>query len=137
MWNLNDHLYKKEPFVVMQKQFGAGDGSDHAPKISAFSVPDAVEPGASFELDLTAKDPEGAPLSYEFKASTAVQDVLQYYVNVPLGLEMTVTGSHAIVKAPAEAGIYRLYGFARDTTGHSASASRTLEVRAKAPEQSP
>ncbi len=127
-WNINDHLYKKEPFVVMQKQFGGGDGSDHAPKIRAFSVPDAVAPGASFEAELAAQDLEGSPLSYEFTASTAVQDVLQYYVNVPLPLEMTVTGPRATLRAPVEPGVYRLYGFARDATGHSASASRTLKV---------
>ncbi len=135
MWNINDHLYKKEPFVVMQKLFGAGDllagkagASDHAPKISLFSVPDSVDAGAEFEVELMARDPEGAGLSYEFKASTSVQDVLQYYVNVSLPLEVRGTGPKAVMKAPQEPGIYRIYGFARDATGHSASASRTIQV---------
>ena len=128
MWNLNDHLYKKEPFVVMQKQFGAGDASDHAPKIRAFTVPDTVAAGAPFEVELTAQDPEGAILSYEFQASNAVQDVLQYYVNVALPLKITGLGPRASITAPAKPGVYRLYGFVRDKTGHSASLSRIFRV---------
>jgi len=128
MWNINDHLYKKEAFVVMQKQFRAGDASDHAPKISAFTAPDTAGAGTSFNVSLIAQDPEGAPLSYEFQASTSVQDVLQYYVNVPLPIEIRGTGPTVTLVAPNTPGIYRIYGFARDTTGHSASASQTIQV---------
>ncbi len=128
MWNVNDHLYKKEPFVTIQKQFGAGDGADHAPKISSFILPDSVKAGESFQAEIVAADLEGAALTYEFQASTSVQDVLQYYVNTPLALEIQAEGPKATIKAPEKPGIYRLYGFARDATGHSASLSRTLLV---------
>ncbi len=128
MWNLNDHLLKKEPFVVMQKRYGGGDGLDHAPRITAFKVPATVLAGASFEVELEAKDPEGATLSYEYQASTSTQDVLQYYVNTPVSIEVKSEGAKAAIIAPLVPGIYRLYGFARDQTGHSASRSRTIKV---------
>ncbi len=128
MWNVNDHLYKKEAFVAMQKQFGAAAVLDHAPKISAFNAPDRVPAGTPFDVELLALDPEGSALQYEFQASTSVQDVLQYYVNVPLPLEVSGEGPKATLQAPAKPGLYRLYGFARDANGRSASASRTLLV---------
>lgn len=128
MWNLNDHTYKKEPFVVMQKRYGGGDGLDHAPRITSFKAPATVAPGATFEVELEAKDPEGAELSYEYQASTSTQDVLQYYVNTPVAIEVKSEGAKASIVAPSEPGLYRLYGFARDQTRHSASRSRTIKV---------
>jgi hypothetical protein len=129
-WNLNDHLYMKEAFVVMQKHYGATDGSDHAPRITAFAgLPtEKIAPGSAFDVELVASDPEGAPLSYEFQASTSTQDVLQYYVNVQVPLEVRGTGPKATLVAPSQPGLYRVYGFARDKTGHSASLSRTVLV---------
>ena len=129
MWNLNDGIYKKEQFVVMQKLYGASDGKDHAPKIESLSgIPDFARPGQILEVELKAKDPEGSPLTYEFRASTSTQDVLQYYVNVPVPLKVLGEGPKVILTVPSKPGIYRLYGYARDRTGHSASISRTLRV---------
>ncbi len=129
MWNLNDHLLKKEPFVVIQKQYGGGDGKDHAPKIISFSIPATVAPGAEFEAEIVAQDPEGADLEYAFKASTSTQDVLQYYVNTPVEIEVKGEGAKVSIVAPSTPGIYRIYGFARDKTGHSASKSKTIAVK--------
>ncbi len=98
------------------------------PPLTAFKVPETVPAGATFEVELEAKDPEGAELSYEYQASTSTQDVLQYYVNTPVAIEVKSEGAKAFIKAPLEPGIYRLYGFARDQTEHSASRSRTIKV---------
>jgi hypothetical protein len=129
-WNLNDYENRREAFVVMQKLYGAGDASDHAPRITTFTVPQVIAPGAEFEVELIAKDPEGSLLSYEFKASTTIQDVLQYYVNQPVPIKAHVgEGPKHTLVAPSKPGIYRIYGFARDQSGRSSSASQTLTVQ--------
>ncbi len=129
MWNLNEGTNKKESFVVMQKFYGASNGKDHAPIIEALNgLPETIPAGKPVEIELKAKDPEGAPLTYEFRASTSTQDVLEYYVNVDVPIEVQGEGPKATLIAPSKAGIYRIYGFARDQTGHSATCSRTVKV---------
>lgn len=130
MWNLNDGVLKKEPFVVMQKFYGAAkEPLDHAPKIRSFQgVPPIVSPGQDFDVRVAAEDPEGSDLSYEFKASSAAQDVLQYYVNEEVPLEVKGKGPNVTILAPQKPGIYRIYAFVRDTMGRSSSANDTMEV---------
>ena len=128
-WNLNDHLYKKESFLVMQKFYGAGNLANHAPYVDSFEgVPKEISAGGSFGVEVKAHDVEGDALSYFYTASSSTEGVLGYYVNTEVPLRVEGEGAKATVSAPKEKGLYRVYAFVRDDQGNSSAASRILEV---------
>ncbi len=128
-WNLNDHEYKKESFVMMQKLFTGIDDLNHAPKIQSFTgIPEKVKAGASFKAELRANDPEEDELSYDFKVSTTEEGVLAYFVNEEVPVKVEVRGQQATLSTPSKPGIYRVYGFARDGKSNSSVTSRTFKV---------
>lgn len=129
-WNLNDGMLKRQPFVVMQKLYGAAaEPLNHAPRVRLFEgVPPTADPGQEFDVRVVAEDPEGEPLRYAYRASTAMHDVLEYYVNEEVPLQVRGSGPHVTLVAPDKPGVYRIYAFVRDTAGRSSSLNYSMEV---------
>lgn len=77
------------------------------------------------------KDDRTAGLSYEYRISTTVLGVLQYYVNQYIDIHVEGDGNIVTIKAPDKPGIYRVYCFVTDKNGNISSINKTINVNAK------
>jgi hypothetical protein len=128
-WNLNDSTRKKESYRVMQRLYTGVKPDNASPRIRGFEgLPTAAPAGSSVQLAVRAEDPDGDPLEYEYRASTSKEGILEYYVNVPVPIEVESGGASAAVRLPAEPGVYRVYAYAHDDRGNTAVASSTVRV---------
>ena len=128
-FNLNYHEYKKESFIVMQQLYKNMESANHAPRIKFFTgVPRTIHAKMPFSVKLDAADPEGEALKYDYIASTAIEGVLAYRVNSEIPVRVEASGETAVMVAPSEPGLYRIYGIAKDASGNFASLNHTLKV---------
>ena len=128
-WNINDHLYKKESFLEMQKLFIGKNIKNHSPRVDSISgIPDQAAPGAIFSVEVKASDPEKDKLSYIYIASSSAEGILAYYVNNEVLLRVEGRGPAVKIYAPSQKGLYRIYAFVRDSAGNSSVKSRTVKV---------
>lgn len=133
-WNVNDRDRPRESWLEMRKQYTGLPVDDHAPRIFSFTgAPEKIRAGETFSVTLSAQDPEGRPLTFSYRASTAVEGVLKYYANEETALEVLGEGPSVTLRAPAEPGLYRIYGDVRDPAGHVSSSSRTIRVEPAIP----
>lgn len=128
-YNINEHGDRREAYRMIQSLYTGQAIANHAPRIQKFKgVLPALARGASFEVEIDAKDAEGDPLEYDYKASTAVEGVFAYHVNEEVPIQVRKNGNHATLTAPDKGGIYRFYGFVRDDHGNVSSVSATARV---------
>lgn len=93
----------------------------------------AIAPGASFQANVKATDPENDTLTYHW---AVLRDLQGHQHNtskkIPNSIPETITDptkQTVSVKAPKKPGIYRLYVWAKDGRGHAATANMPFEVR--------
>lgn len=133
-WNINDHAKKREPFVVIQKMYKTLSEVNHAPKLLRLDgVPDSAEPGQSILAQVSAVDPEGEVLEYDFEMSQSVERVEAYYVNQPVEVRFSKNGEAYELTLPKDPGIYHVYAKVYDRSGNSAVTSRTVRVESDEP----
>ena len=128
-WNINDHLFKKQSFLEIQKLFTGKNIANQSPRIESFTgIPDQAAPGAVFTVEVKASDPEKDKLSYSYAASNSTEGILQYYVNNEVPLRVEGSGPTVKIYAPNQKGLYRIYVFVRDSAGNSSVRSATVKV---------
>ncbi|PIU40585.1 MAG: hypothetical protein COT00_00950, partial [Candidatus Omnitrophica bacterium CG07_land_8_20_14_0_80_50_8] len=128
-YNINDHEYKRESYLLMQSLYTGQKIVHHAPRIRAFKgVPSTIARGAKFEVEMAVETHEVNPLTFVYKASTTVEGVLQYYINDEIPIQVNGSGNKVTITAPDKEGIVRIYGFVRDAYGNSSSANATVRV---------
>jgi hypothetical protein len=128
-WNINFYSHPKEPYLMIRSLYTGVKTEDHAPRIKNMAgLPAEAAPAQAISFDISAEDPEAGPLTYDMMVSTAIEGVLEYYVNSQVPVEYSVEGAHAALKAPSAAGFYRVYGIVYDEAGNAATINRTLKV---------
>ena len=101
---------------------------DRAPSIEAWTTAlqgAVVEPGAPIAASLTARDPEGGPLTYDWVLH---RDMVSGSGAGPPVDCARAAGTRYEAKAPREPGAYRLLAVARDPLGGAAFASARFHV---------
>ena len=128
-YNINDHEYRREAYLLIQSLYTGQKVVHHAPRIKAFNgVPAMTAKGVEFNVEIKTENAQGNSLTYTYKASTAIEGVLQYYVNEEVPIHVKGAGNKVTITAPEKEGVYRIYGFVRDEYGNVSSANSTLHV---------
>ena len=128
-WNINFSSYKKCPYWMVYKLYTGKTPENLPPVIKYMRLNSSrVKRGEFFEMSFLASDPEGDPLHYEYKISTAKEGVLKYYVNRFLDTVIMKEGSVIKIQAPHKKGVYRVYLFVYDDKGNVASVNRSISV---------
>lgn len=128
-WNLNHGEFKKQSYWVIYEKYTGQAAPFSAPRIERLilSKTKNLKPGefidAEVEMNKSNED-----YSYEYRLSTSVEGVLQYYVNDFVDIEVTDSGNKAKIKVPQEQGIYRLYCFVKDNKGNISTVNKTISV---------
>lgn len=128
-YNINDWEYRTESFLTMRRLFGAEPEVLHAPRIEYFlGTPEEIAKGKPFTVTLKVKDVEKDGFTYSYKVSTTCEDADEYYVNTEVPVRIEGVGPKVVIYAPSQEGIYRVYGFVRDSKGNSTSTNHTIKV---------
>lgn len=129
-WNINYSCYKKYPYWTVYSLYTGKEPPNLPPVIKYVKLDKVrVTEGEFIDISFLARDPEGDPLSYEYRISTAREGVLQYYVNEFLDTVVIDEGGVIKIQAPSKKGVYRVYVFVYDDKGNVASVTRTISVQ--------
>lgn len=121
---------------LLQELWTGKTAENRAPVVVRLIGPDgknAVAPGAAFEAQVEATDPDGDKLTYrwEVMSETAKHDSKGH--ELPLdpiaGCAEHATGAAAKITAPSQPGNYRLFCYALDGKGHAGTANVPFQVK--------
>lgn len=95
--------------------------------------PARVKPGQALRASVEVEDPEGDPLAMSWVLVETSEDYPKQGANAkPIaGAIVQSAGGRAVVRAPREPGLYRLYAFARDGKGGAAYANTVVLVESQ------
>ena len=133
-YNVNVGDKKRQAYWTLYKLYTGRDPKNRPPKIRVFKVnkTSGLLPDETITLETTSTDPDGDRQRFSYFITDIVADPLvvqppRYY---PPRAEVLSDG-RATVRAPGEAGVYRVYVFVEDGRGNIAVANRSIEVSAK------
>ena len=124
-----------EPVDVLEEKWSGNKPADLAPKIRGLTgVPaDAVAAGTTFKARADAMDPEGDPIVWRWSVlPEKTQHDAGKHPKMPDSIDGAIIATeadHASIKAPARAGVYRLYVWITDGKGHAATGNAPFEVK--------
>jgi hypothetical protein len=128
-WNINHESGKKQSYWVMYEFYKEQPAPFSAPRLGRLilSKQTDLKPGEVIDAEVEVKG-QGDGYTYECCLSTAVEGVLQYYVNEYVDARVIGSGRKVRVQVPRENGVYRLYFFVRDDAGNVSAVSKTIGV---------
>lgn len=130
-YNINYGTDRRASYWMLHTLYTQQQAPNRPPKISSFKV-DSVTglgPGQTFNVSTVAADPEGDDLTYSYFVAGIASDPL--IVDPVTMQEVEVKEKEpgtAEIKAPDEAGNYRVYVTVRDGNQNIAIANRTIQV---------
>lgn len=125
-WNINEGNLKRESFWAIHNFYTGKDLLPSIPKIKKFVLSKyKVKPDGFIDIFVEA---EGDDLEYSYKISTALEGVLQYYVNEWVKTEVYVEDKRVKIKVPGREGTYRVYCFVKDKKGNVTSSNCSISV---------
>ena len=130
-WNLNEGNLKRASYWTIYELY-TGEKAPYAfIHITNFTLSKTmnIEPEEIIKARVEIEGGDRDDLTFEYAMSSSQENVLQYYVNRYIPVEVFHTGPSVQIKAPAERGVYRVYCFVRDRDGNVASANKTIAVR--------
>ncbi|MEI8345321.1 MAG: hypothetical protein WCG06_04545, partial [Candidatus Omnitrophota bacterium] len=129
-WNINQGNRRRQSFWAIYQDYTGLKAPYSAPKLKKLTVAkvNGLQPDETVEVQIELKQPDAAGLTYDWRLSTAVEGVLEYYVNRFIDTGIESQGPRASVRMPDKAGIYRLYCFVTDGAGNVSSLNTTLNV---------
>lgn len=120
---------------VMTEMWTGSLPEDLVPRIDALTVegPTTVAPGSELRVTLEKMDPEGGPLSVEWRFKAEAREYLIGGDAEPMvpefGQAVAMAGHDgAVLKMPDEPGNYRVFVYVRDEAGGAAVANVPLRV---------
>lgn len=112
-------------YAVRRAYSGRTDGNT-APVISEMTLSRTtdVPAGSTFTVRVNASDPDGDPLSHEFKVNSKYIDNSGALVTIP----SSGSGNTFTVTAPQRLGVWKLYDYVRDGRGNVGIETRSFRV---------
>jgi len=119
---------------VLEEVWKGRKAANRAPDITPITgMPTtAINPGQSWQPRVTATDPDGDSLQWQWSILPEMQGHQHNGRKMPDPVPDTVIQEQTAapeVKAPNKPGIYRLYVWVKDGRGHAATANAPFEVR--------
>ncbi|MBN2483634.1 MAG: hypothetical protein JXD21_05495 [Candidatus Omnitrophica bacterium] len=130
-WNLNEGNLKRQSYWEIYRIYTGKEPPYITPRIAGMMISNTsdVEPGEMIDVSVELADGQDLEdLTYEYRLSTTVVGVLQYYVNQYIDMQVEGASDTVRIEAPAQPGIYRLYCFVKDTHGNVSSINKTIKV---------
>lgn len=126
-WNINEGNLKRESFWVIHNLYTGKNFLPSLPKIKKFFLSKYKDLRPNEFIDAFV-EVDGEDLEYSYKLSTALEGILQYYVNEPIETEVLGEGKRVKIKVPDKKGIYRIYCFVRDKEDNVTSSNCSISV---------
>jgi hypothetical protein len=120
---------------VLQEAWSGRKPANRAPRIEPLrGMPKAaVSPKTTFEVTVSATDPEQDPLVWEWEILPEHKDKhSNSRKTMPQAVATSIlkaSGDRVSIKAPGKPGVYRLYAKVKDGKGHAATANAPFLVR--------
>jgi len=129
-WNLNQGRFKRPSFWAIYEYY-TGKRSPTDPmrikKLSLSKTKD-IKPNETIRVNVEFEPADRKGLIIEYALSTSLENVLKYYVNDFVPVEIYSKKSMALIKVPKEKGLYRIYCFIKDREGNISSANKSICV---------
>jgi len=134
-WNINYGAYKRQVFWTIDEQYRGKAAPCATPKIKRFAL---IKANGLKENEIIAAEVEMSgdnmeEYSYEYRVSTAIVNVIKYYVNDFVEAEVVGGGPKAQIKVPGKPGVYRVYCFVKDKNGNLSGLNKIISVGEKLP----
>lgn len=130
-WNLNQGDQKRESWWKMYELYTDRSRPRPLPRVRELrlSKTQGLLPGERIQAEVALSSGGEGDLEFGFWISTALENILEYYVNRSLDPQAVNTGpNQAEIIAPSEPGFYRVYVYVKDGYGNISSVSRTIQV---------
>ncbi len=130
-WNLNEGNLKRAAYWTIY-EFYTGTNAPYAPpRVKNFSLSKIkdVKPSELIDVRVELDKQEIDGLIFEYLLSSSKENILEYYVNEYIPVEVFGSGPAVKIKAPSKKGIYRVYCFIKDADGNVTSASKSISVK--------
>lgn len=130
-WNLNEGPLKRASFWAIYEAYAGQKAACVPVRIKKLHLNKTknLDPEETIEVKVDYDPQSEEGLVFEYAISTAEENVLEYYVNKYLPIQAQADGAHALIKAPAGKGTYRVYCFIKDKQGNVSSQSCSISVR--------
>ncbi|MFH0940890.1 MAG: glycoside hydrolase family 2 TIM barrel-domain containing protein [Candidatus Omnitrophota bacterium] len=130
-WNLNEGDLKRASYWAIY-EFYTGKKAPYAPiRVKSFSVSKIMDIEPSEEIEARVDIGQGVHdnLIFNYALSSCEENVLKYYVNEYVPVEISGQGCKVKIKVPSEKGVYRVYCYIKDDKGNVASQNKTIRVK--------
>ncbi len=130
-WNLNHGDTRKLSYIKLQDLYrGAGDQGQYPfIKNMSLSKSAALSPGEEVRIEIEVSR-ESENIAYAYLASTEIDSDLVEDPNDRIPLSADADGCKAVIKAPDNPGLYRIYAVLSDRDNrYTSTLSRTIRVQ--------
>ena len=129
-WNINQGESRRQSYWVVYGAYHGTAAPYAAPRLRRLSLSKVKDLGLgeTFSAEIEMEQADAGSYTYAYAVSTAVTDVLRYYVNNYVPANVVGIGRKVMIQAPYEKGVYRVYCFVKDKNGCVSSLNRTIEV---------